>query len=187
MISNMSSLHLNNDKSGISRPIIRHLVAAPIFFGIVLSYGQVLAGEPVSVVYRLYKDYGWVGMFALPEDAERHVGPPLTSQPRRILLRYFNESLARLLVKEEMCLKKSKGSVCNLEFDPLFASQDPSAVSLEIRQTEPNTVCVNYTTPSSGDEITINYILELHGASWRIKDIIYSNMNNLSLKRILSK
>ena len=136
--------------------------------------------KPEDVVAWVYRDFAFsVIMPFYWDDAS------LTEQPEETLLLYFTDELASLIIKDRQCAEDTYG-ICNLDFDPIFASQDPAAMDLEITPAdESNTVHVQFTYPGNGQKIRISYEVEKTPRGWRIKDIIYSDIR--SLRKILGR
>lgn len=141
------------------------------------------AGQSSDVVYLLYKDYAWEALF---EDSGKVAGKPLLSQPRRVLARYFDDTLVRLLLKEQACLAQHTGEVCNLDFNPIFASQDPGAAGLKIESSTPAQVEVQFIHPSDRSTVRLVYRMVHTRSGWRIDDIRYPGTKT-SLKSLLSQ
>lgn len=141
----------------------------------------------VETIYRLYKNYGWVAFMGSDRDVSRYMGKDITQQKRKKLEQYFDSPLATLFIQESKCLTQNKGELCNLEFDPIFASQDPNANDLEIRQAANQIVRVSFLDPSSSEKKVLNYRMVKLKIGWRIADIIYETQGGISLKAILSK
>jgi len=144
---------------------------------------QAQAGQPSDIVYQLYKDYAWEALF---EDSGKVAGKPLLSQPRRILARYFDDTLVRLLLKEQACLAQHIGEVCNLDFNPIFASQDPGAAGLKIESSTPAQVEVQFTYPSDRSTVRLVYRMVHTRSGWRIHDIRYP-ASKTSLSALLAQ
>lgn len=144
---------------------------------------QAQAGPSSDVVYQLYKDYAWEALF---EDSGKVGGKPLLSQPRQVLARYFDDRLVRLLLKEQACLAQHTGEVCHLEFNPIFASQDPGAARLKIASSTPVQVEVQFTYPSDRSTVRLVYRMVQTRSGWRIDDIRYPGTKT-SLKSLLSQ
>jgi hypothetical protein len=106
----------------------------------------------------------------------------VTEQSRAVLGKYFDAPLVALLVKERQCVIKTQ-EICNLDFDLLYASQDPDAVDLSIEATAANKVIVSFRYPSNEERITIQYLLALARNGPRIADVIYAN--DTSLRKLL--
>jgi len=144
-------------KEGIKRYFSR------IVFLILLIFpGVAMAGNtgPISIVYKLYKDYGWEALFSNPDthDAIKFLGKPIAQQPKNILINYFDEELANLLVQDDECIKNNPGEECNLGFDPIFASQDLAAYDLKITDAGDGKVNVEYSYPSNHKNIKLIFL-----------------------------
>ena len=74
-----------------------------------------------------------------------------------------------------------------MEFDPIFASQDPAAMEIAISSVEGNVIIVQFRYPSNIAKISLNYQLERIDNQWRISDIVYLGEPSVSLKEILSR
>lgn len=135
----------------------------------------------VAVVAALYKAFSWQAI----SDADRLFGKQLTQQEEAVLRRYFAPELASLLVEDRRCIDRS-GEVCNLDFDPIFASQDLGVADLSIASTGRGIVTVQFTYPSNGEKSRLEYHMLKLGKDWRIDDIRYRGWDNASLKQLLS-
>lgn len=124
--------------------------------------------KPEDVVAWVYRDFAFNAIMTLYwKDAS------LIEQPKEILLLYFTDELASLIIKDRQCVEETH-EICNLNFDPIFASQDPGAMDLEISPADKsNTVHVQFTYPGNGQKISLSYGIEKTPRGWRIKDIIY--------------
>lgn len=138
--------------------------------------------EQVAIVGSLYKTFAWQVL----SSSFNVFGKPLAQQASSVLRRYFDQELASLLVKDGHCAAKT-GEICNLDFDPIFASQDPAAVDLTIRPMPKDIVAVEFTYPSSGEKVRLEYRMARRENGWRIDDIHYSGMSNGSLKQLLKR
>lgn len=138
--------------------------------------------EQVVIVANLYKAFAWQAL----SNANDIFGKPLSQQERPILQRYFDEELASLLVEDRQCIGQT-GEICNVDFDPIFASQDPAAIALSIRSAPNDIVAVEFTYPSSGEKVRLEYQLAKSQAGWRISDIRYPGMSDASLKQLLAR
>jgi hypothetical protein len=144
--------------------------------------GTARAESAKSVVARLYKDFAWQ---ALSSQSELF-GDVLANQKKAVLERYFSPDLAALLLQDAACQAKTR-EICNLDFDPIFASQDPSVTDLEIGDAKSNTVPVEFKSPASNDAVRVNFKMTMVGGAWKISDITYNSMKQTSLKKLLSK
>lgn len=137
------------------------------------------------LVNGLYKDFGCPGPSVsapkcdTPEADQRKA---VTEQSRAVLGKYFDASLVALLLKERRCVTKTQ-EICNLDFDLLYASQDPDAADLSIKAAATNKVVVSFRYPSNGERITIQYLFAPTRNGPRITDVIYPD--NTSLRKLL--
>jgi hypothetical protein len=130
--------------------------------------------KPEDVVAWIYRDFAFDAIMPLYWKNES-----LIEQPKKTLLLYFTDELTSLILKDRQCVKRTH-EICKLNFDPIFASQDPGATDLEITPDDKaNTVHVQFRYPGSGEKINLSYKLEKTGRGWRIKDIIYSDAGSL--------
>jgi hypothetical protein len=151
------------------------------------SSAKATDADASAVVYQLYKDFGWSALFASEQEAARYLGRPIEGQSPSVLEKYFDAELTQLLLNEASCRAQRKGELCNLNFDPIFASQDPAATNLSIRAVERGTVVVRFTYPPSAETVQLKYKLKKHDVGWRVDDIIYLTNDSVSLKAILSR
>lgn len=138
--------------------------------------------EQVAVVGSLYKTFAWQVL----SNSNGVFGRPLSQQESSVLRRYFDQELTSLLVKDRRCAATS-GGICNLDFDPIFASQDPAAADLSIHPMSNDIVAVEFTYPSSGEKVRLEYRLAKSAGGWRIHDIRYPGMSDASLKQLLAR
>lgn len=147
------------------------------------------AGNPSPaerLITGLYKDFGCPGpSVSAPncDTAEAEQRKNLTEQNRATLGKYFDTSLVALLEKERQCVIKTQG-ICNVDFDLLYASQDPAAADLSIKTAAANKVIVSFRYPSNGERITIEYLLSSTRNGPRITDVIYPDA--ISLRKLLT-
>jgi hypothetical protein len=140
------------------------------------------ADAGAAVVAQLYKDFAWQ---ALVSDRALF-GEGLPRQSKAVLERYFDPALVTLLVGDAECQIKVQG-ICNLDFDLLFASQDPRVVDLEVVQLAPGKVAVAFADPVNQKKTRLAFKLLLVGGKWKVADITYRNRAESSLKKILMK
>jgi hypothetical protein len=135
--------------------------------------------KPEDVVAWIYRDFAFDAIMA-----PYWKNASLIEQAREILLLYFTEEIASLILKDRQCVKETH-EICKLDFDPIFASQDPGAMDLQILPADKsNTVRVQFLYPGNGEKISLSYEIEKTNRGWRIRDIIYSNTR--SLRKLLS-
>lgn len=143
------------------------------------------AHDAVAVVAKLYHDYGWETFAPASGPGADVFGRPLAEQPKEILSRYFDTPLASAIANDAECVARN-GGICHLDFDILFASQDPGASDLGFSITAPDRVVATFTYPSNGEKITIEFRVVQTSAGPRIDDVIYRSLSDASLRRLLS-
>lgn len=152
-----------------------------IFICFLVSAVNAEIDERIKVVRQLYKDFAWEAIIVSP----RNDDVILIDQPREILEKYFDTKLAGLIIKDRECVKNSGGEICNLNFSPIWASQDWAACDLMISLGEnPNEVVVKFVYPGDHSKIKIVYKMIKNVSHWRISDIKYSE--GYSLVGVLS-
>ncbi|MBI4595807.1 MAG: hypothetical protein HY730_05435 [Candidatus Tectomicrobia bacterium] len=136
--------------------------------------------KPEDVVAWLYRDFAWEAIMG-------HTywkNGSLLNQPREILSLYFSDELVSLILKDRECVRE-KHELCNLDFNPIFVSQDPAATDLEISPADQSsTVHVQFIYPSNMKRIELDFKVERTTRGWRISDIVYKEF--LPLRKILS-
>jgi hypothetical protein len=133
--------------------------------------------SPESIVFKLYRDYAWEAIMA------GSFSDALFEQPKNVLEQYFDEKLTTLILKNRAC--EEKNGMCNLDFDPIWDSQDPSAGDLEVQKTDKqNIISVKFRYPSSDVKIELKYQVTKTAEDWRISDI---SGRDWSLVSILSR
>jgi hypothetical protein len=147
-----------------------------------IANDSIHADGPSAVVVKLYKDFAWEALGS----SGATFGPPLAEQPRAVLDKYFDGTLTSLLIDDAACETRSQGEECNLDFNLMFASQDPSVSDLEIKALGAGHVAVSFKYPGNGETIRLEYITVETRSGSRIKDIIYHGQPDRSLVRILS-
>lgn len=157
-----------------------------LFFVIAPGFALAQDAGPASIVYKIYGDYAWEALFAYQDEASKFLGKSLVRQPKSVLVRYFDDDLASLLVSEENCVKKNPGELCNLDFNPIFASQDASASELSVNDIGDGRVNVQFYYPSNNKKMVVSFLVKKTGGGWRIFDIFYEN-GSVSLRQILSR
>lgn len=141
-----------------------------------------VSDERVALVGKLYKEFAWQALAS----SDHVFGKSLAKQDSSVLRRYFDRELALLLVADQRCVARTS-EPCNLDFDPIFASQDPAAADLSIRSMGNDIVAVEFTYPSSGEKVRLEYRLTRSENGWRISDIRYPGMPPATLKQLLAR
>jgi hypothetical protein len=136
----------------------------------------------VALVVQLYADFACEAVVDTPGCDGRH---QLVDQPRPVLARYFDDRLVQLWLADRACAARTH-ETCNLDFMPMWASQDPVGTSVKILPTADSTrVDVELRSSSSQESRTLRYTLTKMPAGWRIHDI--ARGKEWSLVGLLSK
>lgn len=163
----------------MNAPLIRRLISL-LFVSFAIVARADTGPSAVQVVAQLYRDFAWEAVVDQPEWR----GHELLNQSRTVLARYFDSSLVALIRKDRHCAATTR-EICNLDFAPIWASQDPGASELKaIAGPTPEIVIVSFRYPGNGSRMELKYQLVKTHAGWRIADIRYDN--NSSLVSILS-
>lgn len=125
------------------------------------------ANPEAAVVAKLYKDFAWQTM----ADQADLFGGDIGHLDRRALEQYFAPALAGLLIQNAICEARSQG-ICNLDFDLLFASQDPNMTDLEITAVAPGKVSVVFMNPIKQKKTKIDFKIKRIGGAPKIADVI---------------
>ena len=138
--------------------------------------------ETVSVVAQLYRDFAWEVVIEEPGTPEKS----LLEQPREVLTKYFDDNLTALFLKDRACVNKT-GELCNLDYSPIWAAQDPAAAQLKVLDAKkPGVVIVKFRQPAEKKNVELSYRMTKTKQGWRISDITErsygSLVSNLSRK-----
>jgi hypothetical protein len=155
-----------------------------VFFSVYAAstYAEPIAKSgAIQVVTQLYKDFAWEAAIDEPMEA----GHEFINLARLNLERYLDHKLATLPYQDRQCSKRIHEE-CNLDFDPLWASQDPTSSAVRITTgSTPNIVNVEVIHPSSKESAKLIYSMVKTQTGWRIADIDYGSGS--SLLSILSR
>jgi hypothetical protein len=129
--------------------------------------------SPKGIVFKIYRDFAWEAVMAGGWGG-------LLEQPKEVLSQYFDANLTSLLLKDRVLANKE--GMGNLDFSPIWASQDPSAVDMKITGADkPNLVKVEFRYPSNGQKIELTYKVTKTNRGWRISNIIGKDWSLLSI------
>ncbi|MFZ6817182.1 hypothetical protein [Undibacterium sp. Ji22W] len=121
-----------------------------------------------ALVAKLYKNYAFE---AIRDESD--LDGEFLDRPRNVLLSYLTPSLAKLVLKDRKCAADTH-EICNLDFMPLWDSQDPTGAIVRILPTSKNDE-VNVQLRYGSETRTLTYFLTLTNLGWRIRDIAYEN------------
>lgn len=152
---------------------------ALMFLGMQPIYADTKSGATdlaEDTVKQLYRDYAW--------EAIGLDGVGLLDQPKQALEKYFESSLANLILKDNECRERTH-DICHLDSNIIFASQDPAAVDFKIvSANKSGEVRVSFKYPSTQEVVEIKYLLTRTKFGWRIHDIEYGK-GHLTLRERL--
>ena len=145
------------------------MLGMKVCLAVALALGAVsaiAADSAISTVQKLYRDFSWETVIVEPSS------PGLIDQPRKVLRKYFDEKLTKLILDDRLCAKTTR-KICRLDFMPLWDAQDVGATDLAIQPTA-NSALVEVTFRSPGTSAQkkkLTYQLSLSAEGWRIGDI----------------
>lgn len=131
-----------------------------------LSYLGGQQPTAADLVRQLYLTYAWE-----TQDSTSTAGTPLFAASPTAMRAFLDSSLVAAVMADRACQKRSDG-ICNLDFDPIWASQDPAGATSKVLSTpDPAVVRVELRYPSEPQPIVITYRLRPTRAGWRIIDM----------------
>jgi hypothetical protein len=169
----------------MSSTVHKQILAAVLLMG--ASFSNSLASPPkatpgdVALVAKLYKDFAWQALGTTQD----FFGKSLQLQEDAVLRQYFDPTLAALIVQDRECVSR-RAEVCNMDFDPLFGSQDATVSDFTIQRESAGRIAVTFTSPSSGEKAKLLFHMKQSGAVWRINDVVYQDLRGASLRKLLA-
>ena len=141
---------------------------------------QLSAG--VLLVRQLYTDFACEAVLDDPECDSQH---EFIDQPQSVLAKYFDNRLVQLWLADRRRALRTR-EVGNLDFSPMWDSQDPSGTFVTISPTMDSTlVQVELRHPYYTEPRYLDYRLAKTSTGWRIHDI--SRRGKWSLVQLLSR
>lgn len=158
------------------------LLASMLFVDLMASDGfaaeEGAVRQDVNVVRALYEDFAGEAVLDSPEAQKQ-----LLDQPQAVLERYFTPELALLIRQDRECVARTR-EICQLDFSPIWDSQDPSGATVNIAGKPIVGEVVAEVRYPNGETRKLLYRLSKVRAAWRIADIVYGD-NGASLARML--
>lgn len=146
---------------------------------LVLLPKTALSAEPQNakaLVAQLYKAYDWETKSE--QSSNRRT---LIEESREVLAQYFDNKLTGLMLKDRACVNKTE-EVCNLDFSPIWASQDPSVPKkLNILGTNDPEIVLVELRYQGQQPLKLTYHVTQTKAGLRISDIEYSDSSLLKI------
>lgn len=146
----------------------------------VLFLASIAAAQPATVptaasaVAKLYQDFAAEAVI----DTQDYTILDLFSRPKASLARYLDEGLVALVMADRACSEK-KQEVCNLDFAPIWDSQDMVGTTVAIAEgKDPSRVQVELHMPPKTVR-RLTYVMTKTPAGWRVHDIEYDSHESL--------
>lgn len=128
-----------------------------------------------KLVSELYARYAWVVLFSTAPPAN---AVPLAQTNRAELQAIFVPDLAMAIWEDSQCIEK-RGEICNLDFDILFDSQDPSASELTVQGSARTYEALACFKVTGGARKCLLFVgADIDGAA-RVADIVYPGQRSL--------
>jgi hypothetical protein len=152
------------------------LVAGLCLFAVNIAIGQAPAPtNALAAVVKLYRDFAWEAVSEDPDLSQLD----LFGRSQAEMSRYLDSKLIALVMRDRACSRRTQG-VCNLDFSPIWDSQDPVGITVKIKPTpDPNVVAVTLTFPDQQPKAELQYVMTKSPAGWRVGDIRYNSHKSL--------
>jgi len=128
----------------------------------------------LAAVTKLYQDFA---AEAVIDTAELSM-PDLFGRPKAAMARYLDDELVALVLADRECSRRTH-EVCNLDFAPIWDSQDMVGATVKIAAGKDSShvqVEVRY-APNGVRRLT--YVMVHTPAGWRVHDIEYDSHESL--------
>ena len=119
-----------------------------------------------AVIERLYQNDSWETGDSIPVDRR-----PLFAAPAETLRRYLDSAFVRAVLADRACQVRTQ-DVCNLDFDPVWDSQDPTGATVHVVPTPDSSIVqarIGY--PGANETRVVTYRMRRVGKGWRIADM----------------
>lgn len=131
-------------------------------------------GGALKAVAKLYQDFA---AEAVMDTAELSI-PDLFGGPKVTMARYLDDQLIALVMADRECSRRTQ-EVCNLDFAPIWDSQDMVGATVKIAQgKDPARVNVDVRFPQN-EVRKLTYVMVKTPAGWRVHDIEYDGHESL--------
>jgi len=133
-----------------------------------------LTGSAASAVAKLYQDFAAEAVI----ESQDFTILDLFSRPKASLARYLDDALVALVLADRECSTR-KQEVCNLDFAPIWDSQDMVGTTVKITPgKDPSRVQVELRFPPK-EVRRLTYVMAKTPAGWRVHDIEYGSHESL--------
>jgi len=119
-----------------------------------------------AVVARLYAEYAWE-----TKDDSTGKKEPLFSAKRAVMARYLDTELIGAVLADRACEARTGGE-CNLSFVPMWDSQDPGGVTVQVVATKSSSIVqarLHY--PYQNEMRVVTYRMRQTPVGWRVADM----------------
>jgi hypothetical protein len=120
----------------------------------------------VAFITHVYAEYAWE-----TKETESRAKTSLFFAPPAVLHRFFDAPLAKAILADRACEARTQGE-CHLSFDPMWDSQDPGGVAVQVVPTRDSMVVqarLHY--PYQNETRVVTYRLRNTPAGLRIVDM----------------
>ena len=133
------------------------------------------AGSALAAVVKLYQDFAAEAVI----DSVEFQPADLFGRSKAAMARYLDDELVALVIADRACSDK-KQEVCNLDFAPIWDSQDMIGVTVRIAPGKTSDrVLVELKFPPKGEVRKLTYVMKKSPAGWRVADIEYDGHESL--------
>jgi hypothetical protein len=129
----------------------------------------------VAAVARIYQDFAAEAVIDSPDLSIQD----LFGRSKATLDRYLDDALVTLVLADRACSQRTQ-EVCNLDFSPIWDSQDAVGTTVKISQgRDPSRVLVELRGPGGNEVRRLTYRMAKTAAGWRVHDIEYDSHESL--------
>lgn len=127
-----------------------------------------------AAVAKLYQEFAAEAVI----DTQDYSIQGLFGRPKAALARYLDDRLVALVLADRACSARTQ-EVCNLDFSPMWDSQDPVGTAIKISALDASRVLVELHGPNQRDR-RLTYRMVKTAAGWRVHDIEYDSHESLA-------
>lgn len=138
-----------------------------LVLGVLLLSPRVVFAQvnAVDVVRQMYAAYAWE-----TDDQQVTKHTPLFAERSDVMARYLDGPLLHAVQKDRACQKRTQ-AICNLDFEPMWDSQDPGGATVAVEPTHaPAVVRARVAYPDHETRV-ITYRMRKVAGAWRVADM----------------
>src|SRR5262245_15408984 len=133
------------------------------------------AGSALAAVVKLYQDFAAEAVI----DSVEHQPADLFGRSKAAMARYLDDELVALVMADRECSQR-KQEVCNLDFAPIWDSQDMIGVTVSIAPGKSaDRVLVQLKFPPKNEVRKLTFVMKKTPGGWRVHDIEYDGHESL--------